>query len=134
MIASLRIVSFLAGVVLMVFPSLLFLQIGYGVDESPSYRVSIWSLFPIGMGLVLGGGLLLAGLPKVVVGPARPVAQFIAGILIAVSSATFLFFVGFSGSVTKIASPAILFLEAVVFGVFVWPAVKFRQASEGEAQ
>lgn len=118
----------------MLFPSWALLHFAYGVDDSPSFQNWIWFLVPIGMGLVLGGGLLLAGLPKIVVGSTRPIAQAIAGILIAISAATFLFFVGFSGSVTKIASPAILFLEAVIFGVFVWPAVRFRQSPESGAQ
>ena len=133
MIPSLRVVSFLVGVVLVLFPTWLLIQFTYGVDESPSLQGWIWFFLPIGMGLVLGGGLLLAGLPKVVEGPARPVAQVIAGFWLAASAAMFLFFVGFSGSVTKIASPAILLLEAVVFAVFVWPAPRFHRSAEGEA-
>lgn len=131
MIPSLRILSFLIGAALAVVPSFLLLQFAYGVGEPPAKGEIAFFLPTIGIGLFLGGGLLLVGLPKFVSGATTPALRGLSGALI-VFSALAVAFLGFSGSVTKMVSPIILFLEFVAFWVFVYPAKFFQVASSSK--
>src|SRR5688572_19888642 len=127
MIALLRALSFIAGLALLAAPSFLLLQFAYGVGEPPESQASAFFLLllPVCMGFILGGGLLLAGLPHLVLGPRRPTMRLVAGLLMVTSAGVVVLFGGFSGSVTKIATPAVLLLNALAFLAFVWPARAF---------
>ena len=131
MIAALRAFSFLAGLALLAAPSLLFLQFAHAVDELRFAAGTI--LLTICAGLVLGGGLLFAGLPRLAVGAQRPLTRLVTGLWILTSSVVIAHFVGFSGSVTKVASPAVLLLNVLVFAAFVWPARAFTSPSANDA-
>lgn len=122
MLTVLRFISLALGCVLTMAPSFLALQFAYGVGEPPeteSYFVFFGPLLVIG--LLFGLGPLLIGLPKVVAGSKTPKARLLAGVLLAISIAGILL-IGFSGSVTRITSPVILLIEAILFAIFIWPA------------
>ncbi len=129
MIPTLRILLLLIGAALAVAPSFLLLQFAYGVGEPPAKGENAFFLLTIGIGFFLGGGLLLVGLPKLVSGATTPVLRALSGALI-VFSALAVAFLGFSGSVTKMVSPFVLFLEFVAFWVFIYPAKFFQNASK----
>lgn len=125
MLTSIRLVAILLGFALIAAPSYLGLMFAYGVGEPPelgSYLLFFGPLFIIG--LVLGLGPLLIGLPRVVAGSVTPKARVAAGLLLSVSAAL-IAFLGMGGSVTRVVSPVILLLEFVMFVVFVWPAKPF---------
>lgn len=122
MLTVLRLISLALGCVLTVGPSFLALQFAYGVGEPPeaeSYFVFFGPLLVVG--LLFGLGPLLIGLPRIVAGPKTQKARLLAGVLLAISIAGILL-IGFSGSVTRITSPALLFIEAILFAIFIWPA------------
>jgi len=128
MIPTLRILSLLIGAALVVAPSFLLLQFAYGVGEPPTKGEVAFFLPTIGIGLFLGGGLLLVGLPKLVSGATTPALSVLSGALIVFSALAVAFF-GFSGSVTRMVSPFILFLEFFAFWAFVYPAKFFQGTS-----
>ena len=131
MIPTLRVLSLFIGAALVAAPSFLLLQFAYGVGEPPTKGDVAFFLPTIGIGLFLGGGLLLVGLPKLVSGATTPALSVISGVLIALSALVVAFF-GFSGSVTRMVSPFVLFLELFVFWVFVYPANFFPRTSRGD--
>jgi hypothetical protein len=131
MILALRVLSCLAGLALAAAPSSLLLMFAHGVGEPPHPDdLGHFLLAPIGLGLVLGGGLLLVALPRLVAGARTPAARIVAGALIVLSAAC-VAFAGFSGSVTRITNPAILLIECAIFLVFIWPARTFQKAPPG---
>lgn len=125
MLSAIRLVSLLLGCALTVAPSFLALMFAYGVDEPPepeSYFIFFGPLL-VG-GLALGLGPLLIGIPGLVAGATTPKTRLVVGFLLGVSAAM-IALLGMGGSITRITSPAILLLEAIVFAVFVWPAKPF---------
>ena len=125
MFTAIRLASLLLGCALTAAPSFLGLMFAYGVGEPPepeSYLIFFG--FLLAVGLVLGLGPLLIGLPGIVAGATTPQARIVAGLLLGVSAAM-IALLGMGGSVTRITSPAILLLEAILFAVFVWPAKPF---------
>ncbi len=127
MIVALRVLSLLTGVALAAAPSYLLLLFAYGVGEPPAPD-ELWRFLfaPLGVGLVLGGGLLLVALPRLVSGARSPTAQVAVGALLVLSASVVAFF-GFSGTVTRFTNPTILLIEFVIFLVFVWPARSFAE-------
>jgi peptidoglycan/LPS O-acetylase OafA/YrhL len=125
MILTLRILSFVVGVALIVAPSFLLLQFGYGVGEPPAYNEVIFFLPTLGIGLLLGGGLVLAGTKRLVAGASTPMLRFITGGLIIISFLAIVI-AGFSGSVTRVVSPVVIVIEMIAFVVFVYPAKHFK--------
>jgi hypothetical protein len=133
MISALRVLSFVTGMSLVAAPAYLLLLFAHGVGEPPAAdRAFAFFFAPICVGLVLGAGLLLAGLPRLVTGEKGLVARFAAGALIILSALIVASLGGFSGSVTRIVTPAILLIELLVFWVFVWPAKGFQEPPGGE--
>jgi len=131
MIPTLRILSLVIGTALAVAPSFLLLQFAYGVGEPPAKGEVAFFLPVVGIGLLLGGGLLLVGLPRLVSGATTPALRVLAGALL-IFSALVLALVGFSGVVTRVISPFILFLELSAFWAFVYPAKLFQGASRSK--
>lgn len=135
MIAVLRVLSFVTGVALAAAPSYLLLLFSHGVGEPPAlYELILFLLVPLAFGLVLGGGLLLVGFPRVVAGPRTPNGRLAAGVLLVASALLVAFVGGFSGSVTRVASPAILTIELVAFLAFIWPAKSFPKSAASGGQ
>jgi hypothetical protein len=122
----LRLISLVAGGALTLAPLLLLLSFSYGVGEPPTSDPKGYGYFalPLLAGAALGAGLLLVGLPNVVVGSMRPATRNIAGVLLVVSAVA-IFCIGFSGSVTAIACPLALLMNATAFFYFVYPAKRF---------
>jgi len=77
---------------------------------------------------VLGGGLLLIGIPNLVVGAQKPLFRWLAGFLLFLAVIIVVVVVGFSGTVTGKVSPFVLLLQFAVFYVFIWPAVNFQKS------
>lgn len=135
MIAVLRFLSFATGIALVAAPSYLLLLFAHGVGKAPaSSETLLFLLAPFTVGLVLGGGLLLVGLPGVVAGPSTPNGQLAAGALMVLSASLLAFVVGFSGSVTRFTTPVFLLAELVIFLVFIWPAKSFKYLPAGGGQ
>lgn len=135
MIAVLRFLSFATGIALVVAPSYLMLLFAHGVGEPPAPNETLlFLLAPLTVGLGLGGGLLLVGLPRVVAGPRTPNGQLAAGALMVLSALLIAFVGGFSGSVTRITNPVFLLVELVAFLVFIWPARTFKYSPAGGGQ
>jgi hypothetical protein len=129
MIVALRIFFFVTGLALVAAPSHLLLQFAHAVGEPPAPDEKLnFFLLPLAAGLVLGGGLLLVGLPRLVAGSTTPAWRLAAGALLVTSAFLIAFVAGFSGSVTRIATPAILFVELLAFLAFIWPAKSFQEA------
>ncbi len=130
MLNFLRLVSFLFGCALLVAPSAVFLGFSYAVGEPPEDTFSF--LFPelVGFGVLLGGGLILVGIPRLVMGPARPWFSQTAGLLLGLSALATIFAVGFSGEIPRIASPLVLLVELLAFYAFVFPAHSFSLVAE----
>lgn len=122
----LRLISFIVGSMLTLAPLLLLLSFSYGVGEPPSSDTKGLRYFalPLLAGAALGGGLLLVGMPNLVIGPIRPVFRNIAAIMLVVSAVA-IFSIGFSGSVTAIVVPLVLLVNATAFFYFVYPAKRF---------
>jgi hypothetical protein len=126
----LRLISFVVGCALTLAPMYLLVSFSYAVGEPPSSESKGFGYFalPLIGGVALGGGLLLAGLPNLVIGPMRPVFRSIAAVLLVISVVA-VSFIGFDGSVTAILCPFILLLNAAAFFFFVYPAKHFSNAS-----
>lgn len=124
----LRFMSFITGGALILAPFLLLLSFSYGVGEPPSTDPKSIGYFalPLLVGVALGGGLLLVGLPNLVVGPRRPVLRNAAAILQLISVVA-IFCIGFSGSATAIIFPLVLLINATAFFYFVYPAKSFSR-------
>lgn len=116
---------------MVIAPSFLLLQFAYGVGEPPSQNQVAFFVPTLGIGLVLGGGLVLVGLPRVVAGATTPIMRVLSGAML-ITSAVLLAALGFSGSITKIVSPLILLSELVAFLFFVYPAKRFSQSTGAE--
>ena len=131
----LRLINLVFGGALTLAPLLLLLSFSYGVGEPPSSDPKGFRYFalPLLAGVALGGGLLLAGLPNLVVGSIRPVFRSVAGVLLVVSVVA-VFFIGFNGSVTVIVCPLVLFLNAMAFFYFVYPAKRFSDTCSRSAE
>lgn len=125
MITLSRFIAFALGAALTVAPSFLLLQFAYGVGEPPDEGSLAFFIPTILIGLVLGLGPLLIGIPKLVAGPRTPTYQLLAGVLLAVSIGCILLFVGFNGTVTRVVSPVVLVVEVALFALFIWPAKLF---------
>jgi hypothetical protein len=122
MLTVLRLISFALGSALTFAPSFFALQFAYGVGEPPEAERYFAFFGPLlVIGLLIGLGPLLIGFPKVVAGSKFPKTRLLAGVLLVISIADILL-VGFSGSVTRITSPAILLIEVTLFAAFIWPA------------
>lgn len=122
MLTVLRLTSLVLGCALTLAPSFLALQFAYGVGEPPEAERYFAFFGPLlVVGLLFGLGPLLIGLPKVVAGSKTPKTRLLAGVFLAISIAGTLL-IGFSGSITRITSPAILLIEVVLFAIFIWPA------------
>lgn len=123
----LRISFFAMGCALTAAPMILLLSFSYGVGEPPSSDPKGFRYFvaPLLVGLVLGGGLLLVGLPNLVVGHQRPALRIAAAISLAISAVA-VTFTGFSGAVTAFVGPVLLSAYALAFYYFVYPAKRFR--------
>ena len=124
--AILRITSLVAGGLLTLAPMYLLLSFSYAVGEPPSAEAKGLKYFalPLLAGAGLGGGLLLVGLPNLVVGSLRPTSRNVAAFLLVISAWT-IFYVGFEGTFTRVVGPAVLLLNAVAFLYFVYPAKRF---------
>ena len=129
MIPALRFVSFIIGVALVASPSFLLLQFAYGVGEPPNNSEIAFFLPTLGIGFLLGGGLVLVGLPRLLAGALTPTMRVLSGTMIFVSAFA-LIVVGFSGSVTRIVSPVVLLTELFAFYTFIYPANFFLSASK----
>jgi hypothetical protein len=126
MITVVRALSFAVGVILLLAPLALGLGFAYGVGEPPTPNDSARFAAPLlAAGVLIGGGPILIGLPGVVVGHRRPLFRYAAAILLAISALAILW-IGFSGTVTAIAGPAVLLIEAAAFYFFVYPAATYR--------
>ncbi len=130
MLTLLRLVALIFGCALLVAPATVFLGFTYAVGEPPDDSFSF--LFPelIGFGLLLGGGLVLVGIPKLVVGNVRPWSSQIAGLFLVFSALAITFGVGFSGEIPRVASPVALLIEFLAFYAFVFPARSFALVAE----
>lgn len=124
-----RLISLVAGAGLTLAPLLLLLSFSYDVGASPYADPKGFKYFalPLLAGVVLGGGLLLVGLPDLVVGPVRKAFRNVAAVLLVVSAAA-LFHIGFSGSVTAVVCPLAILMNAAAFFYFVYPARRFSNA------
>ena len=85
------------------------------------------------VGTFLGGGLILTGIPRLVVGSTNPHARDSTACLLAVSCIFLLSLVVRSGSVTALVALAVILLELLVFWVFVFPARYFEESVTPEA-
>jgi hypothetical protein len=133
MITTLRILSLLLGCILTLAPSYLVLTFAWSVGEPPDpARYLSFFLPTLAMGLAIGAGPLLVGIPGIVVGKKNPKLRILATVLLGVP-ALFFVFLGVEGSVTRIVTPIILLLEAVLFSVFVWPAKRFQTGGDRSA-
>jgi hypothetical protein len=121
-----RLVFLLAGAALTLAPMLALLSFSYGVGEPPSSHPKGFEYFawPLLAGVGIGGGLLLVGVPNLVVGQKRPNYRNIAALLLVVSTVA-LFGIGFEGSVTASLGPLAILLNATAFFAFVYPATSF---------
>jgi hypothetical protein len=128
---TIRAVLLIVGIAVVIAPSFLLLQFAYGVGEPPSQNQVAFFVPTLGIGLVLGGGLVLVGLPRVVAGATTPIMRVLSGAML-ITSAVLLAALGFSGSITKIVSPLILLSELVAFLFFVYPAKRFSQSTGAE--
>lgn len=130
MIRFLRVLSLSIGGLLTIAPSLLAIQFSYGVGEPPNNIVEAILYLAITLfgGLFLGGGLLLVGIPNLVVGPQKPIFRWFSGFLLFLAVSILVVFVGFSGTVTEKVSPFVLLLQFAVFYVFIWPAATFQKS------
>jgi hypothetical protein len=117
-------ISFVLGCAITVAPAYLILVFAYGVGDPPNTTVAFYFL-PLVIGLIFGMGPLMIGFPKLVVGPEKPGMRVAAGAFLFISIAGLLM-VGFGGSVTRVVTPIALFVEAVLFAVFIWPAKHFH--------
>ncbi len=125
MITLLRLISLLLGGTLTVAPPYLLLLFASGLGEPHTSNAFATFLSPILMiGLALGTGPLLIGLPRLVAGAENPRVRLVAGALLIVSSAGFLA-IGFDGYLTRVLTPTALLIEAVLFAFFIWPAWRF---------
>ncbi|TBW13251.1 hypothetical protein E0E50_00575 [Azotobacter chroococcum subsp. isscasi] len=125
MITLLRLTSLLLGGALIVVPPYALLLFAHGLGEPHATHAFSTFLPPTLMiGLALGSGPLLVGLPGLATGARNPKARIVAGMLLAVSIAGFLA-IGFDGYLTRVLTPAVLLVEAVLFAFFVWPARHF---------
>lgn len=116
---------------MIVVPPYALLLFAHGLGEPHATHAFSTFLPPALMiGLALGSGPLLVGLPGLATGARNPKARIVAGMLLAVSSAGFLA-IGFDGYLTRVLTPTVLLVEAVLFAFFVWPAWRF---SAGEAR
>jgi hypothetical protein len=131
MILVLRVLSFAVGVALIAAPSFLLLQFAYGVGEPPAHNEVLFLLPTLGIGLLIGGGLALVGAPRLVAGASTPALRVIAGGLICISFGV-VALMGFSGSVTRVISPMVMFIELMVFFAFIYPAKRFENRSGPE--
>ena len=131
----LRLISLVVGSALTLVPLLGLLSFSYLVGEPPSSDPKGFGYFGLALldGVALGGGLLLAGLPSLVVGSIRPVFRSVAGVLLVVSVVA-VFFIGFDGSVTVIVCPLVLLLNAMAFFYFVYPAKPFSDTCSRSAE
>ena len=129
MIKLLRFFSLCLGCTLTIAPSLLMLQFAYGVGDPPKDMTETLLYLAITLfgGLVLGAGLLLVGLPNLVVGAQNPKFRWLGGLLLFLSVIILIFIVGVSGTVTEKVSPFLVLLQCAVFGVFIWPARNFQK-------
>jgi hypothetical protein len=131
MILLLRILSFVVGVALIAAPSFLLLQFAYGIGEPPAHNEIHFFLPTLGIGLLLGGGLVLAGAPRLEAGASTPTLRVIAGGLLFISFCV-VALMGFSGSVTRVISPMVMLIELITFFAFVYPAKRFETQSRPE--
>ncbi len=126
MLTLLRVLCLCVGTLLFVAPLVLALGFAYGVGEPPTKGEGLLFALPMLIaGGMIGTGPILVGLPHVVVGQRNRTMQQIAAMMLALSASAIVW-IGFSGSVTAIAGPAILAIEAVAFYCFVYPARKFH--------
>lgn len=130
MILGIRVVLLIVGIAMVAAPSFLLLQFAYGVGEPLDQNEIAFFIPTLGIGIALGGGLVLVGLPRLVAGATTPVMRVLAGAML-VASAALLASFGFSGSVTRIITPLILLFELLAFLVFIYPAKRFSQPAGG---
>jgi hypothetical protein len=126
MLKILRFLCLCTGTVLFIAPLILALGFAFAVGEPPAEGER--ALFAIKMlvaGGVIGAGLILVGLPRIVVGQRRPARRLVAALLLAISAAA-IARIGFSGSITVVAGPVFLAIEALAFYSFIYPASSFR--------
>ncbi|MFB8830156.1 hypothetical protein ACE0DR_14520 [Azotobacter sp. CWF10] len=101
MITLLRLISLLLGGTLIVAPPYLLLLFASGLGEPHTSNAFATFLSPILMiGLALGTGPLLIGLPRLVAGAENPTVRLVAGAFLIISSAGFLA-IGFDGYLTR---------------------------------
>ncbi|MFC0710379.1 hypothetical protein [Azorhizophilus paspali] len=121
----LRLISLLLGCALIVVPPYLLRLFASSLGEHLEARTFSSFLAPtLTIGLALGSGPLLIGLPRLVAGSRTPGTRIIAGLLMLVSGAGFLT-IGFDGYLTQVFTPAVLLIEAILFTFFIWPAWRF---------
>jgi hypothetical protein len=128
MTLGIRVVLLIVGIAMVTAPSFLLLQFAYGVGEPPDHNEVAFFLPTLGVGMVLGSGLVLVGIPRVVAGATTPIMRALAGAML-IASAVSLTALGFSGSLTKIVTPVLLILELVAFLVFIFPAKRFSKTT-----
>ena len=130
MSTMIRFISFATGSVLAVAPMLLLLWFSYSVGEPPRSHPKGFTFFaaPLLAGFILGGGLLLVGLPKLVAGAKRTGTRIVAAILL-VASAVALVRIGFGSPVVAVFGVFALLVNAIAFYHFVYPARRFGNGS-----
>lgn len=123
-IGMLRAVSFLLGCALVAAPAAVLVHLSYLFEARPPRSLSAVVEMSWFVGCAMGGGLLLAAIPKLVVGASRPWARAVAGTFI-VLSALAVAAVGSLSTIWLLAAAPVLAVEAVVFYVLVFPARGF---------
>ncbi|HRL78009.1 MAG TPA: hypothetical protein PLC86_20210 [Candidatus Accumulibacter phosphatis] len=79
---AIRVVLLIAGIALVIAPSFLLLQFAYGVGEPPAQNQMAFFAPTLGIGIVLGGGLVLVGVPRLVAGATTPIMRVLAGAML----------------------------------------------------